>query len=304
VIDCRELLAAAANLGLLPNIVEKDYVLSWLFAGIFNHPALADTFGLEHPNVALSLNNLAALYRKQGRYVEAELLFKRSLAIREKALGLDHPAVAESLNSLAALYKEQGRYAEAEPLYKRALAILEKTIGPVATSLNNRSAPLPPPPSPSSQNKAAECAEIEMRQAERRRAEQSAEMMLRRSEQSAMKQSEQLAMRQAEQSASGSNKTSADEVIGTKKTTFDFPDEKVEGNLEKPNVERFPTIESPGEVSPGQEFAVQVSLTEEQLSPETRVQQGMLTPEGKLRLALPESDVGWKIDVVLSALDR
>jgi hypothetical protein len=30
----------------------------------------------------------------------------------------------------------------------------------------------------------------------------------------------------------------------------------------------------------------------------------MLTPEGKLRLALPESDVGWKIDVVLSALDR
>jgi predicted nucleotidyltransferase component of viral defense system len=42
VIDRRELLAAAGNLGLLPNVVEKDYVLGWLLAGIFNHPALAD----------------------------------------------------------------------------------------------------------------------------------------------------------------------------------------------------------------------------------------------------------------------
>jgi predicted nucleotidyltransferase component of viral defense system len=42
VIDRRELLAAAANLGLLPNVVEKDYVLGWLLAGIFNHPVLAD----------------------------------------------------------------------------------------------------------------------------------------------------------------------------------------------------------------------------------------------------------------------
>jgi len=44
VIDRRELLAVAANLGLLPNVVEKDYVLGWLLAGIFNHPALAETW--------------------------------------------------------------------------------------------------------------------------------------------------------------------------------------------------------------------------------------------------------------------
>lgn len=40
-IDRRELLATAANLGLLPNVVEKDYVLGWMLAGIFNHPVLA-----------------------------------------------------------------------------------------------------------------------------------------------------------------------------------------------------------------------------------------------------------------------
>jgi predicted nucleotidyltransferase component of viral defense system len=41
VIDRRELLTSAANLGLLPNVVEKDYVLGWLLAGIFKHAALA-----------------------------------------------------------------------------------------------------------------------------------------------------------------------------------------------------------------------------------------------------------------------
>lgn len=41
-IDRRELLAVAGNLGLLPNVVEKDYVLGWLLAGIFNHPALKE----------------------------------------------------------------------------------------------------------------------------------------------------------------------------------------------------------------------------------------------------------------------
>jgi CHAT domain-containing protein/Tfp pilus assembly protein PilF len=97
--------------------------------------------GTDHPDVALSLNNLADLYDQQGRYADAEPLYKRSLAIREKALGLDHPDVASSLNNLASLYQNQGRYADAEPLYKRSLAIWEKALGPdhpsIATSLNN-----------------------------------------------------------------------------------------------------------------------------------------------------------------------
>ena len=54
--------------------------------------------------MALSLNNLAALYVAQGRYAEAEPLYKRSLAIQEKALGPDHPDVGTSLNNLAGLY--------------------------------------------------------------------------------------------------------------------------------------------------------------------------------------------------------
>ena len=67
-----------------------------------------DTFGSEHPNVALSLNNLAVLYRAQGKYAEAEPLLKRALEIYEKAFGSDNLDVATSLNNLAGLYRAQG----------------------------------------------------------------------------------------------------------------------------------------------------------------------------------------------------
>ena len=104
----------------------------------------AEGFGQEDLRLALTLNNLAFLYQAQGKYAEAEPLYKRSLAIWEKALGPQHLHVATSLNNLALLYKTQGKYAEAEPLYKRSLAIWERTLGPehpnVAQSLENYAA--------------------------------------------------------------------------------------------------------------------------------------------------------------------
>ena len=41
-IDKREILETASSLGLLPSVVEKDYVLGWLLAGIHAHPELTD----------------------------------------------------------------------------------------------------------------------------------------------------------------------------------------------------------------------------------------------------------------------
>ncbi|HAA26653.1 MAG TPA: tetratricopeptide repeat-containing protein, partial [Cyanobacteria bacterium UBA8553] len=52
--------------------------------------------------------NLAALYKVQGNYSQAEPLYQRSLAIWEKALGSEHPNVATSLNNLADLHWQQG----------------------------------------------------------------------------------------------------------------------------------------------------------------------------------------------------
>ena len=62
---------------------------------------------------ARALNNLALVYGAQGKYGEAEELFKRALAIREKALGASHPDVGQSLNNLANVYRDQGKYSEA-----------------------------------------------------------------------------------------------------------------------------------------------------------------------------------------------
>ena len=72
--------------------------------------------------LAATLNNQAELYKEQGRYAEADPLYRRALATWKKALGPNHPDLAQSLNSLAEMYSAQGRYADAEPLYKRALA--------------------------------------------------------------------------------------------------------------------------------------------------------------------------------------
>ncbi|MEH2407794.1 MAG: tetratricopeptide repeat protein [Nostoc sp.] len=47
--------------------------------------------GDEHPDVATSLNNLAALYESQGRYSDAEPLYIQAVAIAEKQLGANHP---------------------------------------------------------------------------------------------------------------------------------------------------------------------------------------------------------------------
>ena len=65
------------------------------------------TLGENHPAVAATLNNLAVLYGKRGKYKEAEPLCKRALEIREKVLGKDHPDVAKQLNNLAPLCQNQ-----------------------------------------------------------------------------------------------------------------------------------------------------------------------------------------------------
>jgi tetratricopeptide (TPR) repeat protein len=100
-----------------------------------------DELELEFNEAGRLLNNAGYYLNARGRYEESEPLFKRSLAICEKALGPEHPDTATSINNLAELYRAQGRYEESEPLYKRSLAISEKALGPehpdTATSINN-----------------------------------------------------------------------------------------------------------------------------------------------------------------------
>ena len=90
----------------------------------------------------MDLNNLAELYRAQGKYDLAEPMYQRALEIFEKAFWERSPQMLpHGLNNLAGLYYAQGKYDLAEPMYQRALAIDEKALGKdhpnVAIRLNN-----------------------------------------------------------------------------------------------------------------------------------------------------------------------
>ncbi|CAM9767482.1 unnamed protein product [Ectocarpus fasciculatus] len=60
-------------------------------------------------DIATSYGWVSFLFNVQGRYDEAERLYRRSLAIDEKVYGPDHPDVATGLNKLARLLRRQVR---------------------------------------------------------------------------------------------------------------------------------------------------------------------------------------------------
>jgi CHAT domain-containing protein/Flp pilus assembly protein TadD len=89
---------------------------------------------------AISLGNLGRVDEDQGRFRQAEELYRRALAINENG-NKSQPILAMSLNNVAHILEPQGHYVEAEVLYLRAIGILEQTLGPghpsLATALNN-----------------------------------------------------------------------------------------------------------------------------------------------------------------------
>ena len=89
----------------------------------------ARSFGPDGPAPRLSLNNLAEVYRMEGRFADAEQSAREGLALRESAFGPNDASVADSLNTLALARHAQGHPAEAEALYRRALGIWEQTLG-------------------------------------------------------------------------------------------------------------------------------------------------------------------------------
>jgi tetratricopeptide (TPR) repeat protein len=111
----------------------------------YHHALLCATWieqeQMTFPEAARLLNQAGYYLNERARYVEAEPLYQRALAICEQQLGPDHPDTATSLNNLAGLYQDQGKYEQAEPLFQRALSIKEQQLGPehpsTANSLNN-----------------------------------------------------------------------------------------------------------------------------------------------------------------------
>jgi pentatricopeptide repeat protein len=105
---------------------------------------LRETFGENHPEIAISLNGLAKLCLAQGRYPDAERFLKRAQEIQTEMLGNGHPDLASTLNNYGLLYAAQNKNPEAEQFYQRALEIRENKLGKehpsVADTLKNYAA--------------------------------------------------------------------------------------------------------------------------------------------------------------------
>ena len=69
------------------------------------------------------MSHHAELYRVQGKYAQAGPLFKRALAIVQKARGPDHPDVVPFLEDYALLLRRMNRVAEGAKMEPRAKAI-------------------------------------------------------------------------------------------------------------------------------------------------------------------------------------
>ncbi len=88
------------------------------------------TLPASHPYIATSLNNLAFLYRSQGRYAEAEPLYTQALDIFVVSLGARHPSTLTVLgNFLRFLINQErmedaGAFLAAKPELQETYALL------------------------------------------------------------------------------------------------------------------------------------------------------------------------------------
>jgi tetratricopeptide (TPR) repeat protein len=73
--------------------------------------------------------DLAALYRRQGRYSESEPLFRSTLLVTQKMRGAEHEDTAVCMAELAGMLGETGRLQEAIPLCDLAHDNLLRLLG-------------------------------------------------------------------------------------------------------------------------------------------------------------------------------
>ncbi|HQR67123.1 MAG TPA: tetratricopeptide repeat protein, partial [Thermoanaerobaculia bacterium] len=76
----------------------------------------------DHPDIAVSLNNLGLSGKRRGHLDEAEACYRESLEITRAAVGDDSPEIPVTLMNLGGIYRDKGEFATAEPLLEDALA--------------------------------------------------------------------------------------------------------------------------------------------------------------------------------------
>ncbi len=69
--------------------------------------------GPDHPDVAITLNNLALLLKSEGKLREAQAMYLRALRIFKRCLTSDHPHLITCVDNYSHLLREIGQTEEA-----------------------------------------------------------------------------------------------------------------------------------------------------------------------------------------------
>jgi Flp pilus assembly protein TadD len=77
--------------------------------------------GLEHQETLETVSKLGVLYKKQGRLMDAETMYRRALDGYEKVLGTEHKLTLNMINNIRVVCGEQDKLVDAEALLLRAL---------------------------------------------------------------------------------------------------------------------------------------------------------------------------------------
>jgi CHAT domain-containing protein len=85
--------------------------------------------------VAATLSNLGRVHAAQGKYSEAEGLYKRAMEIAKQTVSASHPAVARGLSDMAILYEARGESGSALAYSRKATAavLAHRTAEPTGT---------------------------------------------------------------------------------------------------------------------------------------------------------------------------
>jgi tetratricopeptide (TPR) repeat protein len=92
---------------------------------------LSATHGVQHPDYALAMSNLAALYQRQKRFREAVPLLDSAIEILEGTAGRDASVLGVPLDRYAEVLRGVGRKAEARQVARRAKSIVRPGTGTV-----------------------------------------------------------------------------------------------------------------------------------------------------------------------------
>ncbi|KAH8586516.1 hypothetical protein B0O99DRAFT_695415 [Bisporella sp. PMI_857] len=88
-------------------------------------------YGPEHPSTIISMQTLGGIFRRRGKYIEAEHLFKAVLKTRKISHGDDmHPEVLLAMGNMVAVLEDRGKFQDAKTLAEEVLSASAEKLGP------------------------------------------------------------------------------------------------------------------------------------------------------------------------------